>query len=289
MARIGLVVRPGIREAVSLGLKLVEWALSKGHEMLYEKHTAKLLHRNEPGCPSEQIVGMANPIVTLGGDGTLIGVARYVSGDSPVLLGVNFGNLGFLTEISPDQLFETLEVVLSGRAELGERGMISAEVLRKGQTVFSSQAVNDAVIQKGSRNKLVDIDLAVNGEDVMRIRADGLIVATPTGSTAYALAAGGSIVHPSLGVVLITPICAHSLTLRPLILPMESVLTARVPAYDGRVYIVIDGQVSFQIQTGDTVKITKANNKVTFVESPTKSYFEILRTKLNWGIANSPG
>lgn len=289
MAKIGLIIRPGIREAVNLGLKVMEWGRANGHELVFEKHTGRLLHVVENGVTAEQLVSIADPIITLGGDGTLIGVARYVSGSSPVLVGVNFGNLGFLTEIAPTELFDTLYLVLQGKAELGKRSMILCEVVRKGNVIFSSQAVNDAVVQKGSRNKLVDIDLTANGEGVVRIRADGLIFSTPTGSTAYSLAAGGSIAYPSLDVVLISPICAHSLTLRPLILPMTSVLTASVPDYDGRVYVVIDGQVPFQIQTGDIVRITRAKNLVTFVESPSKSYFDILRTKLNWGMPNSPG
>jgi NAD+ kinase len=268
---------------------LIAWARDNKHTVILEQESSRIIDFNGESLPAEKLVTVADPIVTLGGDGTLIGVARYVSGDSPVLLGVNFGNLGFLTEIAPVELFNTLDRVFAGTAQFGERNMLQTDVMRQGKCVFSSQAVNDSVIQKGARDKLLDIDFAVEGEDVMRIRADGLIISTPTGSTAYSLAAGGSIVNPSLSVVLITPICAHSLTLRPLILGLDSVLTARIPAYDGEVVLMVDGQVSFQLITGDVVRVTRARHKVKFVKSPTKSYFDILRTKLNWGIANSPG
>jgi NAD+ kinase len=289
MTNIGLVIRPGVKEAVGLGFKVLSWCRDHSHEVLLERETVNILEVQAEGFTAEELVKRCSTIVTLGGDGTLIGVGRYVKGESPVLVGVNFGNLGFLTEIAPSELFTTLEKVFSNSAQYAERSMIQADVMRTGKCVFASQAVNDAIVQKGTREKLLDIDLAVEGEDVMRIRGDGLIVSTPTGSTAYSLAAGGSIVHPSLAVVLITPICAHSLTLRPLILRLDSVLTARIPSYDGDVFLLIDGQVSFPLQTGDVVRITRAQHKVKFVRSPTKSYFDILRTKLNWGIANSPG
>jgi NAD+ kinase len=230
----------------------------------------------------------ADPIVILGGDGTLIGVGRYVEKSSPTLVGVNFGNLGFLTEIAPEELFTTIEAVLAGSAAIGTRSMLRAEVWRNETLLFSSQAVNDAVVQKGARARLLDLDIAVNGEEIMRLRCDGLIAATPTGSTAYSLAAGGSIVHPSLAVMLVTPICAHSLTSRPLILPLDAAFSVSIPQYEGRVFLMIDGQDNVELRSGDVVRITKAKNTVKFVKSPRKSYFDILRTKLNWGIRNRP-
>lgn len=286
MAIVGLVIRPGIKRATQLGREVLEWAEQRNHSVMCESTTAKLLDRGA-GVSHEELARRADPIVTLGGDGTLIGVARYVGDPAPVLLGVNFGNLGFLTEISPKETVPTLDTVLSKRASIALRSILSAEVVRGEEVVFRSQAVNDVVIQKGTRDRLLDIDFAVDQEDVMRMRGDGLIVATPTGSTAYSLAAGGSIVYPSLSVVLITPICAHSLTNRPLILSLDSILTATIPRYDGRVFVTFDGQVSFSLQSGDVIRVTRSKHIVKFVRSPHKSYFEILRTKLNWGIGNS--
>jgi NAD+ kinase len=233
-----------------------------------------------------ELATRADPIVTLGGDGTLLGVARNIDGYSPTFVGVNFGNLGFLTEIKPEELFPVVEQVLAGTAPVRERSMLLTEVLRGESIVFSSQAVNDAVIMKGARSRLIDLDFYVDNEAVMRLRADGLIVATPTGSTAYSLAAGGSIVSPSLAAVLVTPICPHSLTSRPLVLDLEAELKITVPQYDGRVFLTVDGQVSLELQTGDTVRIRRAKQRLRFVRSLQRSYFSVLRTKLNWGIPN---
>src|SRR5690606_68279 len=154
--------------------------------------------RSEDVVASTDLVEIADPIITLGGDGTLIGVGRDVQGASPSFVGVNFGILGFLIDVRPYAVFDLLEMVLRGNFSSGERVLIQVEVLRREEVVFSSQAVNDVVVQKGSRARLPELDLSVNGEDIARIRGDGLIVATPTGSTAYSLAAGGSIAHPSL-------------------------------------------------------------------------------------------
>jgi NAD+ kinase len=288
MALIGLAIRGGVERAVVLGREVVAWAGARGHSVVCEAETARILGGQLTGVGAAELADRADPIVILGGDGTLIGVGRYVDKRSPTLIGVNFGTLGFLTEIFPEELFTTIESVLAGSAAIGTQSMIVAEVWRKGSCIFSSQAVNDAVVQKGARARLLDLDIAVNDEEVMRLRCDGLIAATPTGSTAYSLAAGGSIVHPSLAVMLVTPICAHSLTSRPLILPLESVLKVSIPAYEGRVFLMIDGQDNVELQSNDTVAITRARNKVKFVKSPRKSYFDILRTKLNWGIRNRP-
>jgi len=286
MATIGLVIRPGVKEAALLGLELVKWAEERSYKLLAEERTAALLDLQSASVRAEKLAKVADPIVTLGGDGTLIGVARYVQGKGPIILGVNFGNLGFLTEISPEELFSTLESVLLNKAEFGERNLLQADVYRGNKRIFSSAAVNDAVIQKGVRERLLDLDLTVNEQAVMRMRADGLIIATPTGSTAYSLSAGGSIVHPSLDVVLLSPICPHSLTNRPLILPLDFSLKVNFPPYDGELFLSVDGQESTALLPSDEVRVTRSPNTVRFVRSSNKSYFDILRTKLNWGLGN---
>lgn len=286
MAKIGLVIRPGVQEALKCAEELIAWSKAHSHQVMLEQQSQKLLGLSGKAFYREEISTQANPIVTLGGDGTLIGVARYVDSKAPIIIGVNFGSLGFLTEITPKQLLSVLDEVLSDKAVCGERNMLYCEVFRDGASFFSSQAVNDAVIQKGVREKMLELDLAVNDEEVVRVRGDGLIVATPTGSTAYSLAAGGSIVYPSLEVVLITPICPHALTNRPFILPLDRTLKVTVPPYDGKVFLNVDGQVSIALQTNDVVKILRSKNKLRFARSPSSSYFEILRTKLNWGVGN---
>jgi NAD+ kinase len=293
MSTIGLVVRPGVDAAKVLAHQVLEWARKHGHSVLVEEESAKIIACKEAGVPSHHLAVQADPIVTLGGDGTLIGVARYVTKRSPLLIGVNFGNLGFLTELGPGELLPTLEKFFSDGGKslpYGERSMLFCEVHRQtngaDKCIFSSQAVNDAVVQKGTQEKLIDIDLRVDSEDVMRLRADGLIIATPTGSTAYSLAAGGSIVHPLLSVVLVTPICPHSLTVRPLVLSLDAELTVQLPPHEGQTFLSIDGQVIVPLMSGDKVVVTRAQNVVRFVRSPSKSYFEILQRKLNWGVAN---
>jgi NAD+ kinase len=270
----------------------VQWSTSRGFVLKVERWSADSLVPAGIVIPSEHIVdsatlvAVADPIITLGGDGTLIGVARDVQGPSPLFVGVNFGNLGFLTEVKPDEVFEVLQEVLDGKISCGERVLITTEIVRQGEVVFASNAVNDVVVQKGSRARLPELDLSVNGEDIARIRGDGLIVATPTGSTAYSLAAGGSIAHPSLNVMLVTPICPHSLTNRPLILPGSAELAIELPPFDDEVFVVVDGQVSTELQSGDIVKVRKATQTVKFVLSRKHGYFDILRTKLNWGVPN---
>lgn len=286
--RIGLVTRPGNQKAVALAKELMAWCAQRSIPVDVDAQTAKTLKLTHNGCSAAELVERANPIITLGGDGTLIGVARHVKGSCPVFIGVNFGNLGFLTEIRPDEVFSVLEDALKGNVSCAERVLMHVQVERDGVTCFESQAVNDVVVQKSAKSPLPELDLSVNGHDVARIRADGIIFATPTGSTAYSLAAGGSIAHPSLSVILVTPICPHSLTNRPLILPGSAKIEVELPHGASEVLVTADGQLSERLRAGDIVRVSQAKQTVRFVISEDKSYFDILRTKLNWGVPNRP-
>lgn len=287
MATIGLIIKPSLEAGGSLAKTLETWCHDHGHTLLFEEQTAALLGGKESLASRLELVENADPIVVLGGDGTLIGVARHARNYSPLFLGVNFGTLGFLTELTPDELIPTLEKVLRGEVAGVSRSLLQATGYNKEkEKFFESQAVNDVVIQKGTRSRLLELDVFINSRDLMRIRGDGIIFSTPTGSTAYSLAAGGSIAYPSLDVTLLTPICPHSLTYRPLILPGSAHAVVELPSYDGEVFVTIDGQASFQLGTYDTVQIQQALNKIRFVRSPNEDYFSILRNKLNWGIPN---
>lgn len=288
MTRVGLVIRGGNEKVVARARDLIKWCADRNLELLVDDQTVKSLKLGIPGLSNQEIVEKADPIVTLGGDGTLIGAARFVTGSSPLFVGVNFGNLGFLTEVRPEELFHVLEEALEKKTPSAERRLLLVQVVRNGSVVFESKAVNDALVQKGARAPLPELDLSVDDHDVARIRADGIIIATPTGSTAYSLAAGGSIAHPSVNVMLVTPICPHSLTNRPLILPGSSTIDIDIPNFKDDIYITVDGQVSERLQAGDVVRICQAKQMVRFVISPDKSYFDILRTKLNWGVPNRP-
>lgn len=288
MAKIGLVIRPGVERAKLLAEELIVWCRNNSHEVLLEHDTALALGSLDRAYCREDLAGLTEIIAALGGDGTILGVARFVRGRSPVLIGVNFGTLGFLAEIVPDEFLSIINKVLCGEAVLAVRAMLQVTVVRNGEAVFTSQALNEVAILKDARSRLLDIDFSANAEAVMRLRADGLIISTPTGSTAYSMSAGGPIVYPSLEVVLVTPLCPHSLTMRPLIFKLETELNAAIPEYDGEVLVNVDGQVSLPLQSGDQIKVIKGRNVVRFARSPRKSYFEILRSKLNWGIANKP-
>jgi len=285
---VGLVVRAEVPEAVDLAKRVVLWCHEKGHTICGSHELAdKLDVQLDKIVSEEELAVKADPIVTLGGDGTLIGVARHVKANAPVLLGVNFGTLGFLTEIAPDECLGTLDDVLNSNALLGKRDMLLASVYRDNKELFTCQGVNEALVQKGTRDRLLTLNLHVEGQPIMDLKGDGLIVATPTGSTAYSLAAGGSIVHPEISALLLSPVCPHSLTARPLILPSEKRITIEVPDnYEGQVFLLVDGQESFSLEPGDEVRVTRSPQVVTFVQSKRKSYFEILRTKLRWGVRN---
>lgn len=289
----GLVVRDQRSEIVELSLKSLEWLKKNDYKIIVEDITAGLLQidprrDNFTTLSDVELAVAADVVISLGGDGTLIGVARHAYGKSPVMLGVNFGTLGFLTEVSPHELIAVLEDFNQGRVNVAERLMIETTVYRDQKKIFNSQAVNDAVVHKGSKEGLVNLDLFFREEEIIRLRADGVIIATPTGSTAYSLAAGGSIVHPDLDCALVTPICPHSLTNRPFLLPLSDKIILQVPENQGVIYVTVDGQVSCELIQGDRVEIERSPNTVKFVRSPSRSYFKILQGKLNWGIPNSP-
>lgn len=287
MRTLGLAIKPGIEQARVLGQQIDVWAADRKLEVVAENITAQNLGFKS-GVTAEQLVAESEVVVTLGGDGTFLSIARHVSRHSPILIGVNFGTLGFLTEFSPEEVFEALEKALIPQPQIANRSMLSVGVSRNGHAVFSAQALNDAVFLKGAQDRLLDIDISVDTRAVARLRADGLIVATPTGSTAYSLAAGGSIVVPELPVTLVTPICAHALTSRPFIVSNESSVAISIPDYEGAVFVNVDGQSSYELKSGDIVTIKKSPHQVRYVKSATKSYFEILRAKLNWAVGNNP-
>jgi NAD+ kinase len=199
------------------------------------------------------------------------------------ILAVNLGGLGFLTSVTLDELYPLLEQVLAGKHRTSERMMLDAEILRGGQPVVRQCALNDAVANKSALARMLDFDVSVDGNHVGRYRADGLIVATPTGSTAYSLAAGGPIIDPQLDAFVITPICPHMLTNRPLVVPDTARIEVDFTPAEEPVYVTLDGQIGFQLKPKDRVTITKSKSRVALVRPPSKTYFEVLRSKLKWG------
>jgi NAD+ kinase len=288
IARVGLVAKHNLEAAAGLLAELAGWLEARGIVPVFETHTAALagLPPGRPTSSRDDLPLACDLIVVLGGDGTLIGTAGRIAqaGANVPILGVNFGSLGFLTEITLPELYNSLESVLDGEADIDDRMMLRARTLRGGTVVADRAVVNDAVITKGALSRIIDLSVSVGDELVMQVRADGLIVATPTGSSAYNLAAGGPIVHPDVDAMLLTPIAPHMLTNRPVVLPASSRLCVS-PLMDGddEVYVTLDGQSGHPLQAGDVIEITRATQSVRLVRATERTYFDVLRQKLKWG------
>jgi NAD+ kinase len=288
IGRIGLVAKHNLDAAADVLAELAGWLEARGVEPVFETHTAELagLPSGRPTRSGDELPTACDLIVVLGGDGTLIGTAGRIaqSGTNVPILGVNFGSLGFLTEITLPELYESLESVLDDTAEIDERMMLHARTLRAGAVFTSRYVVNDVVITKAALSRIIDLSVFVGDQLVMQVRADGLIVATPTGSSAYNLAAGGPIVHPTVDAVLLTPIAPHMLTNRPVVLPAESDVRVE-PQMNGNeeVYATFDGQWGHPLAVDDVVEIVRADRTLNLVRAPQRTYFDVLRQKLKWG------
>jgi NAD+ kinase len=228
-------------------------------------------------------------LVVLGGDGTLLGAARRLGPAGTPILGVNLGGLGFLTGVPLDHLYPVMEMMVQGKLAVESRVMLETKVIRDGNEVVRFPVLNDVVVNKRTLARIVDLDVSINGEFLTTFRADGLIISTPTGSTAYNLAAGGPIVYPTMEAFILTPICPFTLTNRPILIPDTAVIQTRMGRQsDRRVLLTFDGQVGFDFQPGDEAVMYKSGTKIQLLRPPQYSYFEVLRTKLMWGATSYP-
>lgn len=263
--------------------ELVTWLEQRSCIPLVDAHLARHVGYAN-GLTDEQIRDQAELVVVLGGDGTLISVARLFSCSQVPIVGVNLGSLGFLTEITVEQLYPVLEQCLAGSHRITERMMLDVTVTRGEREISRCQVLNDAVINKGALARIIELEAKVNGNFLTTFKADGLIISTPTGSTGYSLSAGGPIVQPLMKCVLITPICPHTLTNRPIVISYQSVVRITVKSsFDEMVYLTLDGQVGVELQEGDCIEVSRAATTTALVMSPEKDYFAILRAKLKWG------
>jgi NAD+ kinase len=279
----GIICKP-IPEMVSAVVPgLRKWLHEHRIEVFIDEQTQSMVGPNGTTLSREELVDRVDLLIVLGGDGTLLAVARALAGRNVPILAVNLGGLGFLTSVTLDELYPVLESILAGRHSTSERMMLEAEIIHSNKPAERLTALNDAVANKAALARMLDLDVHVDQHHVGRYRADGLIIATPTGSTAYSLAAGGPIIHPDIDAFVITPICPHMLTNRPLVIPDTARVEVRFPATGEPVFLTIDGQIGFQLQPQDRVVITKASTKVQVVRPPHKTYYEILRSKLRWG------
>jgi len=281
--RIGIVAKPNKPEAEPVLRNLITWLRDRGCEVVPDQEAATICPEAGAGLTRAEVVARSDLLVVLGGDGTILSVARLIGSREVPILGVNLGGLGFLTEITLDELFPTLEAVLRDQFAVSRRLTLSARVLRDGEVIASYEALNDAVLTKTALSRIVDLETHVNGEYVATFRADGLIVSTPTGSTAYCLSAGGPIIYPSLPALVIIPICPHTLTNRPLVVPDSAMVEILQGSAGEDVHLTVDGQVGVPLRHRDVVALQRSDRSISLIKSPKLNYFELLRTKLKWG------
>ncbi len=287
MTRVGIVAKSHLREATPHLIAIESWLAERGHHPVFETATAALMPAAAGRAVADKpaLVAGVDLLVVLGGDGTLLSVADCaVKADVDVpILGVNFGSLGFLTEATLPELYPSLESALGGAARIEERMMLRATTIRGGQPLPDHLALNDVVITKAARARMTDLSVFVGDEFVTRVKADGLIVATPTGSTAYNLAAGGPIVQPVVDAIVLTPIAPHMLTNRPIVIPASSIVRVQpMMAERDELYVTFDGQAGYQLEAGDEVRISRAERRVRLLRPSPRSYFDVLRQKLKW-------
>jgi NAD+ kinase len=287
VSTIGVIARPDLAEAAPTLRQLLEWLRRRQVGVVVEERTAALLDDQTLAglqvSPGRTVAAEVDALVVLGGDGTLLAASHLLDKPVPVL-GVNFGHLGFLTEITMAELHPALEGVLRGDYRFEERRMLRATVEREDEPPVTGDVLNDVVVTKAALSRIIELEVSVDGLFVSSFRADGLILSSPTGSTAYNLAAGGPILHPALSAMVLTPISPHMLSNRPIVIGDESVVEVRlVAAREGEVHITFDGQRGFPLACTDTVKVTRSPRSLRLVKAPDRDYFEVLRTKLKWG------
>ena len=282
MKRIGIIVKPESPDAQALLQELVPWLRARGKEPMLDPPTAALAGEAE-SYSKKDLATLADMLVVLGGDGTMLAAARLVEGRPIPILGVNAGGLGFLTAVTREAACTALERVFSKSFSEEERLMLRVRVMRRGEEVIAAAALNDAVVSKGALSHMVQLEISINGQFVTRLRGDGLIVSTPTGSTAYSMAAGGPILNPSVHALILTPICPHTLTNRPIVIPQDVLLEVVLVSRDQGAVATLDGQVGIALQPGDTVEIRASNNKTRLIRFPDRSYYDMLSNKLKWG------
>ena len=280
--KIGIIGKTNLKQTFDITTALCEWLNEKGIEVYLEEELGKKI-LDQKSAPGAEIPGLVDIILVLGGDGTFLSVARLACKHGTPILGVNLGGLGFLTEITVDEIYPMMERIIRGDYEIENRKMLSASILRGNDNTGTYEVLNDVVINKGTVARIIDLAIYINNSHVATYKADGIILSTPTGSTAYSLSAGGPIVYPGLPVIIVTPICPHTLTNRPLIVPSDMKLEIKVTTQEPDTYLTLDGQIGVKLRTGDTVEVRKSDTSVKLIKSPFRDFFTILKTKLMWG------
>src|SRR5438552_1684697 len=286
--RVGVVVKPHQPDALETLCRLTEWLNQRGLKLVGGPELERERIEHETGCAvesvkQEELSQSVDLMLVLGGDGTMIATARRVGDTEVPVIGVNYGGLGYLAEFRIEELFSALETILDGNYKVERRVMLSVELRRGEELVTRNRVLNDVVMNKSALARIIEIETYLNDGFVNSFRADGLIVATPTGSTAYNLSAGGPLIFPSMNAVVITPICPFTLSNRPIVVPDDSEIEVRLKTKNEEVALTLDGQVGFPLQAGDCVVIRKSRTTFNLVQPANRNYFDVLRDKLRWG------
>ena len=281
--KIGIISRPRRSNLPAVVPPLIDWLKSRNLEIYYDTESAAVLSDSSKGLSREEVAEKSELLLVLGGDGTLLAAAKVAAPLGIPILPINMGSLGFLTSFKAEEMYSALDDTLACRLPLSERVMLDVELIRDGRVIERQTVANESVINKGTLARMIDLELIIDNEFVARYRVDGLIVATPTGSTAYSLSAGGPIVHPSVESWIITPICPHTLTDRPVVIRDSSIIDVHLSAGTESVFLTLDGQTGIPMHQSDRVRMTRSKERLKLIQPVKKSYFEILHSKLKWG------
>ena len=281
MKKIGIICKTGRNEPQEILQELLPLLRQKGCEAFVDAETAAAL--NIKGFSRSEIASLAEIVLVLGGDGTMLSVSRLVAPKGIPILGINLGSLGFITEVNRDEIFSAVDKMLNDGCAIEERMMLTAAIHRNGKKIADYTVLNDVVINKGALARIIDLETNINSRYVTTYKADGLIISTPTGSTAYSLSAGGPILYPTLDSMVVTPICSHTLTNRPIVVPGNSKIEIIIKSLSEDVFLTLDGQVGFSLRMDDVVEISKSPFETKLLVPIERDYFQVLRTKLKWG------
>jgi NAD+ kinase len=285
---VGIVVKPHQPDALQTLCRVVSWLSDRGITVIGASEIERERIADETGCvievvDADDLAARVDLMLVLGGDGTMIAASRMVGDTETPVMGVNYGGLGYLAEFRVDELYAALETILEGNYAIEKRVMLAVELRRGDEQVSRNRVLNDIVINKSALARIIEIEAFLNQQFVNSFRADGLIVSTPTGSTAYNLSAGGPVIYPSMNAVVITPICPFTLSNRPIVVPDESLIELRLKTANEDVALTLDGQVGFPLKPEDRVLIRKSKTTFNLVQPMNRNYFEVLRDKLRWG------
>lgn len=283
--KVGVIVKPNHDEAWKTACELSDWLESRGITVVGKPRVQdeSLKECDIRSVSDEQFGSESELIVVLGGDGTMISTARLVGDADVLVIGINYGSLGYLTDFRIEEMFPAIEAIFRGEYEIDRRVMLHAEHWRGDEMMAAGRVLNDVVINKAALARIIEIDVSLNGLSVNSFRADGLIVSTPTGSTAYNLSAGGPIIYPSMNAVVLTPICPFTLTNRPIVIPDTAIIELVLKNDNEGVVLTLDGQIGYTMKANDRVRIRKSRTTFNLVQPPNRNYFDVLRNKLKWG------